>query len=52
MSLATNTPPEPVDMIDQAGEVLPRPPASIGPRAWIALGMLFVVYVLNFLSRQ
>ena len=23
-----------------------------GPRAWIALGMLIVVYVLNFLSRQ
>ena len=23
-----------------------------GSRAWIALGMLFVVYVLNFLSRQ
>src|SRR5579863_1504022 len=26
--------------------------ASTGPRAWIALGMLIVVYVLNFLSRQ
>lgn len=26
--------------------------APPGPRAWIALGMLCVVYVLNFLSRQ
>src|SRR5579871_5677731 len=26
--------------------------APPGPRAWIALGMLIVVYVLNFLSRQ
>jgi len=30
-------------------EAQPAPP---GPRAWIALGMLCVVYVLNFLSRQ
>ncbi len=31
----------------------PKPhPAPPGPRAWIALGMLIVVYVLNFLSRQ
>lgn len=27
-------------------------PAQASPRAWIALGMLIVVYVLNFLSRQ
>jgi hypothetical protein len=26
--------------------------AQPGPRAWIALAMLIVVYVLNFLSRQ
>ena len=26
--------------------------AQPGRRAWIALAMLFVVYVLNFLSRQ
>jgi len=29
-----------------------EPPAEPGPRAWIALGMLIVVYILNFLSRQ
>jgi predicted MFS family arabinose efflux permease len=29
-----------------------RAVAAPGPRAWIALGMLCVVYVLNFLSRQ
>jgi hypothetical protein len=29
-----------------------RQPAAPGSRAWIALGMLCVVYVLNFLSRQ
>jgi predicted MFS family arabinose efflux permease len=29
-----------------------QPSAPPGPRAWIALGMLCVVYVLNFLSRQ
>ena len=29
-----------------------RGTAAPGPRAWIALGMLCVVYVLNFLSRQ
>ena len=27
-------------------------PAVPGQRAWIALGMLWFVYVLNFLSRQ
>jgi len=31
---------------------LTQPPAQISPRAWIALTMLIVVYVLNFLSRQ
>ncbi len=38
--------------VEQAGEVTLRQPAPLGSRAWIALGMLFVVYVLNFLSRQ
>ena len=33
-------------------EPLEAPTAAPGRRAWIALGMLFVVYVLNFLSRQ
>ena len=44
----------------QAGEPSPpqpatpptEPPAQPSPRAWIALAMLIVVYVLNFLSRQ
>lgn len=31
---------------------LPPEPATTGSRAWIALGMLCFVYVLNFLSRQ
>ena len=38
--------------LEQAGQpTLPRP-ASPGSRAWIALGTLCFVYVLNFLSRQ
>ena len=36
----------------RAGEATLRPPAPLGSRAWIALAMLSVVYVLNFLSRQ
>ena len=36
----------------QAGELARPQTAPIGPRAWVALGMLIVVYVLNFLSRQ
>src|SRR5208337_3616796 len=40
----------------QAGELSkPQPappPAQLSPHAWIALSMLIVVYVLNFLSRQ
>ena len=36
----------------QAGELSKPQTAPIGPRAWVALGMLIVVYVLNFLSRQ
>ena len=35
-----------------ASEVTTVQPAPPGTRAWIALGMLTVVYVLNFLSRQ
>jgi predicted MFS family arabinose efflux permease len=40
---------------EQAGEPSPHSaplPGQPGSRAWIALGMLSVVYVLNFLSRQ
>ena len=36
----------------QAGEPSEPQPAVPGSRAWTALGMLIVVYVLNFLSRQ
>ena len=37
---------------ERTGEELGGRVAVPGRRAWIALGMLFVVYVLNFLSRQ
>jgi len=36
----------------QAGELSKPQSAPPGARAWIALGMLILVYVLNFLSRQ
>jgi len=36
----------------QVGQPSKPQPAPPGPRAWIALAMLIVVYVLNFLSRQ
>ena len=36
----------------QAGEPWSPEAAAPGSRAWIALGMLCLVYVLNFLSRQ
>jgi len=40
---------EPEGTMGKPSEAQLAPP---GPRAWIALGMLCVVYVLNFLSRQ
>ena len=46
------TPTLPTGQHGQAGEPTLPQPASPGPRAWIALAMLCVVYVLNFLSRQ
>src|ERR1035441_6639735 len=56
VSMATHTPGSPIgspiELHGQAGEPSEPQPASPGRRAWIALGMLFVVYVLNFLSRQ
>jgi predicted MFS family arabinose efflux permease len=51
VSMATNTSPSPIGPHGQAG-ALSKPQPAPGPRAWIALGMLCVVYVLNFLSRQ
>jgi len=50
--MATNTTSSPSGPHSQDGEPTHSPPARPGPRAWIALGMLCVVYVLNFLSRQ
>ncbi|HSY34650.1 MAG TPA: MFS transporter [Acidobacteriaceae bacterium] len=50
--MATETsasPMEPEGTMGKPSEAQLAPP---GPRAWIALGMLCVVYVLNFLSRQ
>ena len=47
-----HTPASPIGSQGQTGELSKPQPAPIGPRAWIALGMLIVVYVLNFLSRQ
>ena len=50
--MATNTTSSPSGSHSQDGEPIHSPPARPGPRAWIALGMLCVLYVLNFLSRQ
>jgi predicted MFS family arabinose efflux permease len=55
MSMATHTSRSPISPHGQAGEPSkpqPAPPDPTRPRAWIALAMLIVVYVLNFLSRQ
>ena len=49
--MAMHTSGSPIGSHGQAGEPSPQP-APIGSRAWIALGMLILVYVLNFLSRQ
>jgi len=52
--MATNPSPSPngsqIGLHGLGGE--PPQPVAPGPRAWIALAMLCVVYVLNFLSRQ
>lgn len=50
--MATHTSASPIGPHGQAGEPSNPQPAPPGRRAWIALGMLCVVYVLNFLSRQ
>ena len=50
VSMAANT--FPSSLGSQAGEPPNPKPVTPAPRAWIALGMLIVVYVLNFLSRQ
>ena len=54
--MATKTSASPIGPHWQDGEPskpqTAQPSAPPGPRAWIALGMLCVVYVLNFLSRQ
>jgi predicted MFS family arabinose efflux permease len=49
--MAMHTSGSPIGSHGQAGEPSPQP-APIGSRAWIALGMLILVSVLNFLSRQ
>jgi predicted MFS family arabinose efflux permease len=50
--MATETSASPIEPNGHADELLKGPSAPPGPRAWIALAMLCVVYVLNFLSRQ
>jgi len=50
--MATKTSAAPIESHGQAGEPVEVRSTVPGRRPWIALGMLFVVYVLNFLSRQ
>jgi predicted MFS family arabinose efflux permease len=50
--MATETPASPIEPEGTMGKPSEAQLAPPGPRAWIALGMLCVVYVLNFLSRQ
>ena len=50
--MATNASASPIERPEEAGGISSSPPAAPAARAWIALGMLCVVYVLNFLSRQ
>ena len=50
--MATHGSSSPIGPHGQASDPSKPQPARLGPRAWIALGMLIVVYVLNFLSRQ
>lgn len=47
-----DTSPSSIALHERDGERSKPHPAPPGPRAWIALGMLILVYVLNFLSRQ
>lgn len=50
--MTTHTSRLPIESHGQVDESSKLQTASPGPRAWIALGMLILVYVLNFLSRQ
>ncbi len=50
--MAMHTSGSPIESHGQVDEPSKSQTAPIGPRAWIALGMLILVYVLNFLSRQ
>ena len=50
--MATETSASPIEPEGTMGKPSEAHLAPPGPRAWIALAMLFVVYVLNFLSRQ
>jgi predicted MFS family arabinose efflux permease len=50
--MATNTSTSPMGPHEQGGEPSKPQHGPPGRRAWIALTMLCVVYVLNFLSRQ
>ena len=50
--MATDTSASPIGPHGKAGEPPAPPLVQPSPRAWIALARLFVVYVLNFLSRQ
>lgn len=50
--MATHTSGSPTESHGQVHEPSKSQTAPLGPRAWIALGMLILVYVLNFLSRQ
>ena len=50
--MATETSASPIEPEGKRGKPSEAQLAPPGPRAWIALCMLCVVYVLNFLSRQ
>ena len=50
--MATHTSRSPIESRSQVDESSQPQAAPPGSRAWVALGMLIVVYVLNFLSRQ
>ena len=52
VSMATSRVASPPEPLRQTNEASPSPATAPGRRAWVALGMLCVVYVLNFLSRQ
>jgi len=50
--MAMHTSRSPIESRSQVDESSQPQAAPPGSRAWVALGMLIVVYVLNFLSRQ